>query len=527
MDRAGGRVEFPDQTIVELFRERAAGCAERVLIVGESGEVTFGELDRVSDRVAGALAAAGVEPGERVALLAINGPEFAAAYLGILKTGAVVVPVNVLLNPHEVDFILEDAGAVALLYHQALAETVAALKPTGALRLTSLLGASEWVAPAERRHPVPTPTVDPRRDMAALLYTSGTTGRPKGAMLTHRNLVSNTFSIVRALNLEAGRDRLLVVLPMFHAFAATVGLLTPLLHGLSLVPLVRFEPSAVAAAIARHGATVFLGVPSMYNLLLRLGKEAGEALRGLRFCVSGGAALPGEVRERFETRFGVPVYEGDGPTECSPVTCVNPVGGPRRSGSVGVPVPGVEMRIADEGGCTLGDGEVGEICVRGPNVMLGYWAQPEATRESFFGDWFRTGDLGYRESDGYFYMVDRKKDLIIVNGMNVYPRAVEEVLYTHPQVREVAVVGEPHKLHGEVPVAYVALKEVDAADGPALRAFCQEHLGRYEVPRHIYFVDELPKSAAGKILKRALCRQGELERGFDHAVETSSPRREA
>jgi long-chain acyl-CoA synthetase len=512
-------VEFPDQTIVELFRERSTLRAEQVVIAAESGAVTFGELDRLSDRIAGALAIAGIEPGERVALLAINGPEFAAAYLGILKAGAVVLPVNVLLNPHEVDFILDDAAAVALLYHPALAETVAVLEAKAALKLVSALGDSDWAALTDHHHTVPSPALDPKTDLAALLYTSGTTGHPKGAMLTHRNLVSNTFSIVGALHLEPGRDRLLVVLPMFHAFAATVGLLTPLLHGLSLVPLPRFEPSAVAAAIARHGATVFLGVPSMYNLLLRLGEEAGEALRGLRFCISGGAALPGEVRERFEARFGVPVHEGDGPTECSPVTCVNPVGGPRRNGSVGVPVPGVEMRIADEAGRTLADGEVGEICVRGPNVMMGYWAQPEATRESFFGDWFRTGDLGYREPDGYFYMVDRKKDLIIVNGMNVYPRVVEEVLYTHPQVREAAVVGEPHKLHGEIPVAYVALHETDAVDAATLRTFCQEYLGRYEVPRHIYFMDELPKSAAGKILKRALRREGELERGVDHAVE--------
>ena len=500
---------------------------EQVVIAADSESVTFGELDRLSDRIAGALAASGIGRGERIALLAPNGPEFAAAYLGILKAGAVVVPVNVLLNPHEVDFILKDAAAVALVYHPVLDETVAALESKALMRLVAGLGGSDWASLIEHDHAPPALELDPQTDLAALLYTSGTTGHPKGAMLTHRNLVSNTFSIMRALCLEPGRDRLLVVLPMFHAFAATVGLLTPLLHGLSLVAVARFEPGAVAAAIARHGATVFLGVPSMYNLLLRLGDEPGEALRGLRFCVSGGAALPGEVRERFEARFGVPVHEGDGPTECSPVTCVNPMDGPRRNGSVGVPVPGVEMRIADEGGRTLADGEVGEICVRGPNVMTGYWGQPEATRESFFGDWFRTGDLGYREPDGYFYMVDRKKDLIIVNGMNVYPRVVEEVLYTHPWVREVAVVGEPHKLHGEIPVAYVALSEAGAVDGPALRGFCQEYLGRYEIPRHIYLVDELPKSAAGKILKRALRRQGELERGVDHSVDAQLQRREA
>jgi long-chain acyl-CoA synthetase len=225
--------------------------------------------------------------------------------------------------------------------------------------------------------------------------------------------------------------------------------------------------------------------------------------------------MPGEVMKAFETRFDTLIYEGDGPTECSPVTCCNPIGGQRKLGSVGPPVPDVEMCIMDDDGSPLPTGDVGEICVRGPNVMKGYWQRPEDTRAAFFGEWFRTGDLGYVDEDGYFFIVDRKKDMIIVNGMNVYPRVVEEILYQFEAVHEAAVVGEPSERHGEIPVAYIALIEGATTSGAAVRAFCREHLGRHEVPRKVFVVDELPKNAAGKILKRQLRKQGELERGID------------
>ena len=227
--------------------------------------------------------------------------------------------------------------------------------------------------------------------------------------------------------------------------------------------------------------------------------------------------MPLEVMKQVEERFGLPIYEGDGPTECSPVTCINPIGGKRKPGSVGLPLPGVEMIILDDQGQELAQGEVGEICVRGRNVMKGYWQRPEETREAFFGEWFRTGDLGMKDEDGYFFIVDRKKDMIIVNGMNVYPRVIEEVLYKFPAIREAAVIGEPHKLHGEVPVAYVALNEGARATASDVRAFCRDNLGRHEIPRKVRFLPELPKNAAGKILKRALRKDGELERGVTPA----------
>jgi long-chain acyl-CoA synthetase len=302
---------------------------------------------------------------------------------------------------------------------------------------------------------------------------------------------------------------------MFHAFAAMAGIVVPLLNGCSLVPVPKFEPATTADLIEKTKATIFLGVPSMYNLLLRLPEKHTAQLHKLRFCISGGAAMPQEIMNQFEARFGVLIYEGDGPTECSPVTCVNPIEGRRKPQSVGPAIPGVEMKIMDEHGRELPHGTVGEICVRGPNVMKGYWKQPEETAKSFFGDWFRTGDLGTEDDDHYFYIVDRIKDMVIVNGMNVYPRVVEEILHKHEAVREAAVVGQPHKLHGEVPVAYIALKENFQTSEKEIRRFCMLHLGRHEIPKQVIFLKELPKNAAGKIVKRELRKAGETERGVD------------
>ncbi len=509
-------------SIPSTFRAVARARGDQPVMFGAGPVWTFGALDRASDGVADSLAKLGVAPGDRVALYCPNAPEFALAYLGILKAGATVVPVNLMLNPKEIAYILDDSGAKGFFYHAALADQAAQAHTAAknveiAVRIGGgAAGADPSLAElVEPQGQPPAIEIDPDTQLAVILYTSGTTGRPKGAMLSHRNLMANTASVMQALDLRPGRDRILVVLPMFHAFAATVGMLTPLLHGFALVILERFDPKLVTDAVAEHQATVFLGVPSMYGLLLRLDDETRARWASVRFCVSGGAAMPQAMMAAFEESFGIPVLEGDGPTECSPVTCVNPLPGPRKSGSVGIAIPQVEMRIADPDGNWLEDNERGEVCVRGPNVMRGYWGLEEETRESFFGDWFRTGDLGYRDEEGYFFLVDRIKDLIIVNGMNVYPRMIEEVLYRHPDVAEVAVVGEPHRLHGEIPVAFV-VPEPDARPDPTrLRDWCREHLGRHEIPRRVELREFLPKNAAGKVLKRELRRQGELERGVD------------
>jgi len=508
------------RSLPEHFRESAVKFASRPAVADPHRPLTYAGLDALSDRIASGLLARGIRPGDHVGLYGINSSLFVAFYLGIQKAAATVVPINLLLNPEEVLYILKDAEVKALVYFEPFAPAVSAIRSglpeircfirvgqdhpdQSDLSLEELLTAAPCPLP---------PEIDPE-GTAVIIYTSGTTGRPKGAMLTHRNLVSNALCAAKALKPREIDERFLVVLPMFHAFAAMAGIVIPLLNGCSLVPVPKFDPAQTADLIEKTGATIFLGVPSMYSLLLRLPARHTAQIQKLRFCVSGGAAMPMEVMNRFEERFGVLIYEGDGPTECSPVTCVNPIEGRRKPQSVGPAIPGVEMKIVDETGAEKPRGEIGEICVRGPNVMKGYWKQPEETAAAFFGEWFRTGDLGTEDEDHYFYIVDRIKDMVIVNGMNVYPRMVEEVLYRHEAVREAAVIGEPHKLHGEVPVAYVALVEGRTVSERDLKAFCLKHLGRHEVPRHVVFRDALPKNAAGKIVKRELRKQGEAERG--------------
>ena len=508
-------------TLTELFRRSAEKFPKHRAVVFGGRTLDYETLDALSGRFAGALAAQGIVKGDRIGLYCVNSDAFVIAYFGILKAGATVVPINLLLNPKEIAFILADAGAKALVYHEAFATAVQSFKsnvqslecavcigdknPLGDIPFSSLTINHQ---PFSISHPSPD-------DLAAIIYTSGTTGRPKGAMLTHRNLSSNTASVMSALRLQPGEDILLVVLPMFHAFAATASMLTPLLNGCTIIPMPRFEPETAAKIIEAEKVTHFMGVPSMYTVFLHLPDEYVPKFRSLKYAISGGAAMPVEVMKRFEARFGKLIYEGDGPTECSPVTSVNPIGGVRKPASIGKCVPDVEMKIVDEQGQELPHGQIGEICVRGPNVMKGYWNLPKETAEAFFGEWFRTGDLGTEDDDGYFCIVDRKKDMIIVNGMNVYPRIVEEVLYKHPAVREAAVIGEPDELHGEIPVACIALRDGTSLTAAEVRAYCRENLGRHEVPKKVFFMPELPKNAAGKIMKRELRKHGELERGVD------------
>lgn len=517
-------VSSPTSSIADLFRAAADTFAHANCVYdGEACVLTYAELNLRTDRLAGALLARGVRAGDRVGLLCPNSAEFIVAYLGIIKAGATVVPLNLLLNPREMGFILTDCGARVLIYHQTFDDAavqavenldLALQVRIGSGEVSGVLNFADLIAESLM---APTLVMDPQEAIAAILYTSGTTGRPKGAMLSHANLIANTSSVSQALEFTP-TDRVLVVLPMFHAFAATVGLLTPLLHGCALVSVPRFDPKLLSQTIADQGATLFLGVPSMYGVLLRMDDAVVAQWSGVRLCVSGGAAMPAAVLAAFEARFGIPIVEGDGPTECSPVTCVNPPQGPRKPGSVGLPVPRVEMCIMDREGQLVPDGEAGEVCVRGPNVMKGYFNMPDATRDCFFGDWFRTGDLGTRDCDGYFYLVDRIKDLIIVNGMNVYPRVIEEALYAHPAVAEAAVVGDPDPRHGEIPVAHLALKPEAAVSVAEIRAWCRERLGRHEIPRRVQLHDVLPKNAAGKILKRQLRRGGEHERGVRDAT---------
>lgn len=515
---------FIDQTLMQLLKSVTVHQPDQAAIICIDGKsIDFRTFDQLTDNVAAWLAGQGLLKGDRVGLYCINSAEFALAYFGILKAGCTVVPVNLLLNPKEIMYILSDSGARALVYHSAMMAGVNALRQEASDMEFYLsiggndAGDADWQQVISYQGSRPEYRYDTASDLAVIIYTSGTTGQPKGAMLTHRNLAANTWSVKQALKVDSDTDRIVVVLPMFHAFAATVGMLMPLCHGGTFVPVPRFEPAMVADTIAATGATVFMGVPSMYTVLLRLPDVAVDKLKSLRICISGGAAMPVEIMKQFEHKFRLAINEGDGPSECSPVTSVNPIGGIRKAGSIGLPVALVEMKIMDEHGNELPAGENGEICVRGPNVMKGYLNREQETRDSFHGEWFRTGDLGHRDSDGYFYIVDRIKDLIIHGGMNVYPRVIEEVLYQMDAVQECAVVGEPDKLRGEIVVAYVVCKQGRQLSADEVRHYCRDNLGQHEVPRKVFFLEELPRNAAGKILKRTLRRHGEIERGIDIA----------
>ncbi len=500
------------KSIASLLKDTASKMPDRLAVRFIGSSTTYAELDQMSDRMANGLKKKGIGPGDHVALYCINSPHFMVSYFGILKTGASVVPINLLLHPEEVQYLLQDSECKALIFHEVKNEAVAAIKSSLdsvkhyiAIGKNTFPGADNFARIVSEEPGTPLLVApDKSHDVAVILYTGGTTGLPKGAMLTHDNLLSNITSVINALELDRHEDTFITVLPMFHSFGATVGFLSPVAAGSKVVALPQFAPEATCKVIQDEKATVFLGVPTMYAMMANLPQELHYNLRTLRICISGGAAMPIPVLERFEKRYGVIIYEGDGPTECSPVTCVNPIGGRRKIGSVGIPIPGVGMKVMDDEGNEMPVGKIGEVCVKGKNVMKGYWNQPEETKAAFHGEWFRTGDLGRMDEDGYFYLVDRRKDMIIVHGINVYPRQVEEVLYKHPDVAEAAVIGIPDELHGELPKAFVSLKAGHDAKPREIIQFCRSHLGKHEIPRWVEIIPALPKSAAGKILKREL-----------------------
>ncbi len=500
-----------NQSIPEIFQQTVVKHAALPAIKFMGSVTSFQTLDMLSDRIAATLQSKGIVKGDRIGLYCINSDAFVVAYLGIIKAGATVIPINLLLTPAEITYILNDGGAKGIIYHEVFAQSVTAFRDhVDTLNVFIGIGEqqsdkndavfSEIIATDAMPAKV---LIDASNDLAAILYTSGTTGKPKGAMLTHKNLVSNCQSVFLACHFQPDKDVFLTVLPMFHAFAATVCMLTPMLFGLTILPVSKFEPDLLADSIELGGATILAAVPSMLNAMLNMNEQQVEKIKSLRFCISGGAAMPEEVMKQFEAKFGVLIYEGYGPTECSPVTNVNPIGGKRKALSVGLPLPNVQLQIMDESGNALETEQIGEICVQGPNVMQAYWNRPEETAQSFHGKWFRTGDLGKRDAEGYYYIVDRIKDLVIVNGMNVYPRIVEEILYQHPDIQECAVVGLPDKRHGEIVAAFIVSKN-SALNSSDIRKFCADKLGRYQIPRKYFILETLPKNAAGKILKREL-----------------------
>ena len=441
----------------------------------------------------------GVRPGDRVGIWLKNRPEFVTTLFGILGAGAVVVPVNNFLKPVEVGYLLADAGVDVLVSETALAESFSELAAARAgLRVlvaedfpTTPEGVDHW--------PMITRT---SADLAVLIYTSGTTGRPKGAMLTHGNLLHNVASVCEILRV-VDFDRFVLLLPMFHSFMLTVCILTPLLAGGSIVLIRSVSPAkAMLQEMLQNQGSVLPAMAAIFRLLGTL--PAGLELP-LRLCISGAGPLPAEILRLFNERHPlVPLIEGYGLSEASPVVSINPVQGPWIAGTIGIPIPDVEISIQDDAGNFLADTMDGEVCVRGGNVMAGYWNAPEKTAETLVNGWLRTGDIGHRRADGYYAITDRKKDMLKPNGINVYPREIEEVIYRFKGVREAAVVGEPCDRRGERPVAFVSLDEGATFDEKALMAFLREHLADFKLPKRALVLPALPRNATGKILKTTL-----------------------
>jgi long-chain acyl-CoA synthetase len=504
-------------SLATILRESAHKHPKKpAVIIGET-VLPYEVLHAYVQRFAGGLQKLGIKRGQHVALLLPNVPQFTIAYYALHYLGCPVVPLNVLLTADEIAYHLTDSDAVALIAwegfgDQALAGfkrvdgckhfVIAKATPTdvsapeGTHNMTALIAGGEPVTELPDTMP---------DDTAVILYTSGTTGKPKGAELSHFNLFYNADYCATRLIPMQPETVSLVVLPLFHSFGQTVFQNATLRAGGTLVLLPRFEPEAAFQLMQKYKVTNFGGVPTMYFALLHFPDAAKYDLSSLKYCSSGGAAMPVEVMKAFDEKYKVNILEGYGLSETSPVASFNVLDRPKKAGSIGIPLDGVEFKLIDDAGKTITDVMVpGEICIKGPNVMKGYFRRKEATDEVITNGWFKTGDVAHRDADGYYFIVDRKKDMIIRGGFNVYPREIEEVLYAHPAIAEAAVIGVKHESHGEEVKAVLALKAGKSATADEIIAFCKEKLAAYKYPRIVEFRDALPKTATGKILKREL-----------------------
>jgi long-chain acyl-CoA synthetase len=509
---ASDRTPFPPiATLADLVATVARVEPDRAALVLGDETTTYGTLDRDIARAACGLAALGVARGDRVALLLPNGPEFVVAFCAAMRLGAIVVPINPAYRGEEIAYALADSGAVALVSHTAFAEHVAAARPDApALRHHLVVGgdapsgALAWADLLNLAADRPAVAVVPE-DLAVICYTSGTTGRAKGAMLTHRNLVATQRAVDQTPRLGyAADDRLLCPLPLFHIYGLNGGMAHTLARGAALYLVGRFDPREVLTLLAEARITVFLGAPPIYVAFTMLPDLAGYDLAALRVCFSGAAPLPVAVLERFRAATGVAIGEAYGLTETAPLATANAAGPVDKPGTVGVAYPGVHIRLVDEQDRDVPPGTEGEVLIQGECVFAGYWQRPEATAEALRGGWFHTGDIATVDADGYYTLVDRKKDMINNGGLKIWPREVEEVLYRHPAVREAAVVALPDPYAGERPMAFVALRAGQQASEAAVIAYVGEHLAKFKVPVRVEFREELPKLPTGKVLRRVL-----------------------
>ena len=488
--------------IAHWLVDRAAELPEAPAIKQAGQELSFARLEAASARAATDLAGLGVQAGDRVALIMPNVAYFPIVYYAILRLGAAVVPMNPLLKSGEIAYVWKDADIkVAAVFATFAEEASLAAAETGTtVRVVAPGVYDDLLAGLE-----PTRAVTPRdaSDTAVILYTSGTTGRPKGAELSHANISTNVHTVLDTLIPMGPGDVIFGGLPLFHSFGQTVAMNTAIASGACLTLLARFDPVEALRIVTSDRVTVFMGVPSMYVALLNTPQDPAVDTSTLRLAASGGSSLPVEVLHGVEKRFGFRLLEGYGLSETSPVASFNHPDQPSRAGSIGTPIRGCEFRLADENDADVGDEQIGEICIRGENVMKGYLNRPEDTANAIRNGWFHSGDLARRDADGFYYIVDRVKDMIIRNGFNVYPREIEEVLYAHPAVQEAAVVGVPHPQYGEEIAALVTLADGASATEQELIDFVKSKIAAYKYPRIVRF-GIIPKGPTGKILKREI-----------------------
>ncbi|MGA1846515.1 fatty acid--CoA ligase [Deferribacter abyssi] len=501
------------KNLADMLTKNAKKFKNKKYLFFENQKYTYNQVNKLTNKCAHALLRLGLKKGERVAILLDNSPEFIFSFFGITKCGAIAVPINNFLKEEEITYILNDCNVKFLITSENYKDLFPYLK-SNTTSLENILTYDFSSPDSVNLNELITNESDENlpcdfdsEDLAVLIYTSGTTGNPKGAMLSHKNLLSNCYSTTQAYKINV-RDRFLLFLPMFHSYAFTTCVLLPTFVGCSIIILrsvMELRSKKFKNILLFKRPTFFLGVPQVYSALskAKLPNWFIKFLYPVRIHVSGGAPLPEEILNTFKEKFRKPILEGYGLSEASPVVSANRIEW-QKPYSVGLPLPDVEVKVVNDEEEELPIGEIGELIVKGPNIMKGYWNLPEATAQAIRNGWLFTGDMAKLDEDGFIYIVDRKKDLIIVKGINVYPREIEELLYQYPGIEAAAVIGIPDEASGEVPIAYimpadgVELKEKD------IKNYLKEHLANYKLPRKIIFAKELPMTATGKVLKRKL-----------------------
>ena len=538
-------LEFPQISLSEILHKSVQNNPERTALIFFGRKISYSELQSMVNRIASALTSLCVKKGDRIALVLPNCPEFVIFYFAALKIGAIVVPTNPMYSSREMKFQLKDCGAEILvildvLYHKhkeafvgsyVKKYIITSIQDFLPLAKSLIFPIKQWFENIDHtvekkegtfffknllksnKEMLKSPSID-MEDLALLQYTGGTTGVSKGVMLTHRNLVANAFqSRLWVPDLIDGQETTLVVLPLFHIFSLTVGLNASILMAASIVLLPQFKIKELLRSIEEYKVTLFLAVPTIFSVINNSTLIKKYKMSSLKFCLSGGAALPVEVLEEFENRTSKKIIEGYGLSEASPVTHVNPVSNNRKVGTIGLPVPGTDMKIV-KGKLfkrSQSPEHDGELVVSGPQVMKGYWNRPDETKKVLSNGWLYTGDIAKMDEQGFCQILDRKKEMIIVGGNNVYPREIEELLYEKPEIMEAAVIGLPDKDRGEYIKAFVVLKEGAFLTGEDVIKYCKENLSQIKVPRRIEFKKDLPKSLIGKILKKTL-KEEELKK---------------